>query len=84
MTIIGLAEPEREAVLRCVAAVLHLGNIQFVQGEVDDAAVPDTEESEAELAVVAELLEVRRGRLCGWLCGICKCPRLGSRHIPRI
>ena len=32
MSIVGIGEAEREAVLRTVAAVLHLGNITFASG----------------------------------------------------
>lgn len=57
MAIIGLGEEEREAVLRTVAAVLHLGNISFAAD--GDAAVLADQESADELGIVADLLQVR-------------------------
>ena len=54
----GLGEAEREAVLRTVAAVLHLGNIEFVHAPDEDAALGNAA-STAALAAVADLLEAR-------------------------
>lgn len=55
MTCIG--EEEREAVLRTVAAVLHLGNINFVNA-ADEGAAPRDSSATAALAAVADLLQV--------------------------
>eukprot|EP00884_Botryococcus_braunii_P001103 jgi/Botrbrau1/10994/Bobra.0234s0017.1 len=61
MAIIGLGEEEREAVLRTVAAVLHLGNIDFAAD--GDAAVLADQESADELGIVADLLQVDEAAL---------------------
>lgn len=50
-------EPEREAGLRTVAAVLHLGNITFV-GAADEGAIPKDNSAKAALVAVADLLQV--------------------------
>jgi myosin heavy subunit len=50
-------EAEREAVLRTVAAVLHLGNIIFV-GAADEGAAPRDNSAKAALSAVADLLQV--------------------------
>lgn len=54
----GLGEAEREAVLRTVAAVLHLGNIEFVPA-ADEGAALGNAASAAALAAVVDLLEAR-------------------------
>lgn len=56
---VGLGEAEREAVLRTVAAVLHLGNIQFAPA-ADEGAAPVGVASAEAIAAVADLLEARR------------------------
>ncbi|KAK9842297.1 hypothetical protein WJX81_005127 [Elliptochloris bilobata] len=62
MAIVGLGEGEREAVLRTVAAVLHLGNIEFAPA-ADEGAAPVGAASAAALSAVADLLEVGDGAL---------------------
>lgn len=57
MAIVGISEAEREAVLRTVAAVLHLGNITFVSAPDEGSALSGTAAKEA-LAAVADLLQV--------------------------
>lgn len=51
-------EAEREAALRTVAAVLHLGNITFI-GAADEGAMPKDNSAKAALVAVADLLQVR-------------------------
>ena len=70
MAIIGLSEQERDAVLRIVAAVLHLGNLGFRSGGSDDAAL-DGRESEEALNIIADLLQVNAVLTChgcGYAC----------------
>ncbi|KMT04856.1 hypothetical protein BVRB_7g170250 [Beta vulgaris subsp. vulgaris] len=56
MDIVGINEEEQEAIFRVVAAILHLGNINFVKGdEIDSSAIKD-ENSRFHLNVTAELL----------------------------
>lgn len=77
MAIIGLGEEEREAVLRTVAAVLHLGNINFAAD--GDAAVLADQDSADELGIVADLLQVRSWE-CLWdvSCGCGEVPARSS------
>ena len=48
----------QDAIFRIVAAVLHLGNIEFVKGEEDetDSSKPKDEKSHFHLKIAAELL----------------------------
>ncbi|KAM3714901.1 hypothetical protein ACJW31_01G368100 [Castanea mollissima] len=39
MEIVGINEEEQEAILRVVAAILHLGNINFPKGKEIDSSV---------------------------------------------
>jgi myosin-5 len=50
-------EEEREAVLRTVAAVLHLGNVTFIDA-ADEGAIPGSAAANGALAAVADLLQV--------------------------
>lgn len=70
MKVIGLDANEIEAVLRCVAAVLHLGNIGFVTAEnamADEAVVSPDETSIAGLHNAAALLGTTPEKLSGAL-----------------
>ncbi|XP_057468174.1 myosin-17-like, partial [Actinidia eriantha] len=56
MDIIGISEDEQEAIFRVVAAILHLGNIEFAIGkEIDSSAIKD--ETRFHLNMTAELLK---------------------------
>ncbi|KAL8170460.1 hypothetical protein V2J09_022264 [Rumex salicifolius] len=56
MDIVGISDHEQEAIFRAVAAVLHLGNVEFVKGkEIDSSAIKD-EKSRFHLNMTAELL----------------------------
>nr|DAD42073.1 TPA_asm: hypothetical protein HUJ06_000303 [Nelumbo nucifera] len=56
MDIVGISEEEQDAIFRVVAAILHLGNIDFIKGkEVDSSKVKD-EKSLFHLQTAAELL----------------------------
>lgn len=57
MKIIGLSEEDIDAVLRVVAAVLHLGNVTFARVDEDTAKL-EGGKAQAELVVVADLLGV--------------------------
>ncbi|XP_057535565.1 myosin-17-like [Amaranthus tricolor] len=55
MDIVGISEDEQEAIFRVVAAILHLGNVNFVKGdEIDSSAIKD-ENSRFHLNTTAEL-----------------------------
>ena len=46
----------QDAIFRVVAAVLHLGNIEFAKGKEIDSSVPKDEKSWFHLRTAAELL----------------------------
>ncbi|WVZ61388.1 hypothetical protein U9M48_011271 [Paspalum notatum var. saurae] len=45
----------QDAIFRVVAAILHLGNIEFVEGSEDDSSLPKDEKSQFHLKTAAEL-----------------------------
>ncbi|KAF7824450.1 myosin-12 isoform X1 [Senna tora] len=56
MDIVGISQDEQDAIFRVVAAILHLGNIDFIKGkEVDSSKLKD-EKSVFHLQTAAELL----------------------------
>ncbi|KAL5538691.1 hypothetical protein UlMin_045979 [Ulmus minor] len=55
MDIVGISEKEQDAIFRVVAAILHLGNIDFAKGEDNESAIVK-EESLFHLQMTAELL----------------------------
>ena len=57
MRIVGMKEQERDAVLQLVACVLHLGNIEFVCND-DDEAIPASDSAWTALSMASTLLEV--------------------------
>ncbi|OWM83071.1 hypothetical protein CDL15_Pgr011753 [Punica granatum] len=56
MDIVGISEEEQEAIFRVVAAILHLGNIEFAKGEEIDSSVIKDDKSRFHLNTTAELL----------------------------
>ncbi|XP_017426391.1 myosin-8 [Vigna angularis] len=58
MEVVGISSEEQDAIFRVVAAILHLGNIDFVKGveEVFDSCQPKDEKSYFHLKTAAELL----------------------------
>ncbi|KAL0015018.1 hypothetical protein SO802_002087 [Lithocarpus litseifolius] len=57
MDIVGISEEEQVAIFRVVAAILHLGNIDFAKGQEIDSSVIKDEKSRFHLNMTAELLE---------------------------
>ncbi|KAI4344563.1 hypothetical protein L6164_011775 [Bauhinia variegata] len=57
MDIVGISEEEQEAIFRVVAAILHLGNIEFAKGEEIDSSVIKDDKSRFHLNTTAELLK---------------------------
>ncbi|XP_042004370.1 myosin-17-like [Salvia splendens] len=57
MDIVGISEEEQEAIFRIVAAILHLGNIEFSKGKEIDSSVVKDEKSRFHLNTTAELLK---------------------------
>ncbi|KAL0426822.1 UNVERIFIED_CONTAM: Myosin-17 [Sesamum latifolium] len=57
MDIVGISEEEQEAIFKVVAAILHLGNIEFAKGKEIDSSVIKDEKSRFHLNTTAELLK---------------------------
>ncbi|XP_057535805.1 myosin-6-like [Amaranthus tricolor] len=55
MDVVGISPEEQEAIFRVVAAVLHLGNIEFTKGKEMDSSEPKDEKSLFHLQTAAEL-----------------------------
>ncbi|KAG4970205.1 hypothetical protein JHK85_036626 [Glycine max] len=71
MDVVGISEEEQEAIFRVIAAILHLGNIEFAKGEEIDSSVIRDEKSRFHLNVTAELLK-------------CDCKSLEDALIKRV
>ncbi|CAA7395580.1 unnamed protein product [Spirodela intermedia] len=56
MDIVGISAQEQDAIFRVVAAILHLGNIDFTKGKEIDSSIPKDEKSTFHLQMTAELL----------------------------
>ncbi|KAH9729023.1 Myosin-6 [Citrus sinensis] len=56
MDVVGISSDEQDAIFRVVAAILHLGNVEFAKGKEVDSSVPKDEKSQFHLKTVAELL----------------------------
>ncbi|XP_020576204.1 myosin-11-like isoform X2 [Phalaenopsis equestris] len=56
MEIVGISAQEQDAIFRVVAAILHLGNIDFAKGQEIDSSVIKDEKSKFHLKMTAELL----------------------------
>ncbi|KAH7690363.1 Myosin ATPase protein [Dioscorea alata] len=56
MDIVGISADEQDAIFRVVAAILHLGNIEFKEGAETDSSQPKDEKSLLHLRTAAELL----------------------------
>lgn len=50
-----LVHSSQDAIFRVVAAILHLGNIEFAKGKEIDSSVPKDEKSWFHLRTAAEL-----------------------------
>ncbi|KAK3148684.1 hypothetical protein QOZ80_3AG0207370 [Eleusine coracana subsp. coracana] len=55
MGIVGISSDEQDAIFRVVAAILHLGNVEFAEGSEADSSVPKDEKSQFHLRTAAEL-----------------------------
>ncbi|KAM1052126.1 hypothetical protein ACFX19_034171 [Malus domestica] len=56
MDIVGISAKEQEAIFRVVAAILHVGNIEFTKGSEVDSSVPKDDKAKFHLKMTAELL----------------------------
>ncbi|KAB5552541.1 hypothetical protein DKX38_009852 [Salix brachista] len=57
MDIVGISEEEQEAIFMVVAAILHLGNVEFAKGGEIDSSVIKDQKSRFHLNMTAELLK---------------------------
>lgn len=55
MDIVGISSDEQDAIFRVVAAILHLGNVEFSEGNEADSSVPKDDKSKFHLRTAAEL-----------------------------
>ncbi|KAL6611360.1 hypothetical protein ACP70R_039288 [Stipagrostis hirtigluma subsp. patula] len=55
MGIVGISSDEQDAIFRVVAAILHLGNVEFSEGSEADSSVPKDDKSRFHLSTAAEL-----------------------------
>ncbi|KAG0458638.1 hypothetical protein HPP92_021766 [Vanilla planifolia] len=55
MDIVGIMSDEQDAIFRVVAAILHLGNVEFTEGEEPDSSQPKDEKSLFHLNTAADL-----------------------------
>uniref|UniRef100_A0A0D9W1N6 Myosin motor domain-containing protein n=1 Tax=Leersia perrieri TaxID=77586 RepID=A0A0D9W1N6_9ORYZ len=55
MGIVGISSDEQDAIFRVVAAILHLGNVEFAEGSEADSSMPKDEKSQFHLRTAAEL-----------------------------
>uniref|UniRef100_A0A7N0USH1 Uncharacterized protein n=2 Tax=Kalanchoe fedtschenkoi TaxID=63787 RepID=A0A7N0USH1_KALFE len=55
MDVVGISSDEQDAIFRVVAAILHLGNVEFVKGEESDSSEPKDDQSRFHLKTASEL-----------------------------
>nr|XP_043626782.1 myosin-14-like isoform X1 [Erigeron canadensis] len=55
MGVVGINSDEQDAIFRVVAAILHLGNIEFSKGSEPDSSQPKDDQSRFHLETAAEL-----------------------------
>ncbi|CAL0309813.1 unnamed protein product [Lupinus luteus] len=55
MDVVGISSEEQDAIFRVVAAILHLGNVEFSKGKESDSSMPKDEKSRFHLETAAEL-----------------------------
>ncbi|XP_023898753.2 myosin-9 [Quercus suber] len=68
MEIVGISDKEQEAIFRVVAAILHLGNIEFAKGKEIDSSVPKDDKAKFHLKMTADLLMCNAEALEDALC----------------
>ncbi|XP_024985246.1 myosin-6-like [Cynara cardunculus var. scolymus] len=55
MDVVGISSDEQDGIFRVVAAILHLGNIEFAKGSEPDSSQPKDDQSRFHLTTAAEL-----------------------------
>ncbi|XP_027367065.1 myosin-6-like [Abrus precatorius] len=68
MDVVGISSEEQEAIFRVVAAILHLGNIEFTKGKEIDSSMPKDEKSWFHLQTASELFKCDAKALEDSLC----------------
>ncbi|XP_024988349.1 myosin-12-like isoform X1 [Cynara cardunculus var. scolymus] len=68
MDVVGISQEEQDAIFRVVAAILHLGNIEFMKGKEADSSKIKNEKSLYHLRTAAELLMCNEKSLEESLC----------------
>lgn len=68
MDVVGISLEEQDAIFRVVAAILHLGNIEFTKGEEGDSAEPKDDKSWFHLETAADLFMCDENALEESLC----------------
>ncbi|KAL0737075.1 hypothetical protein Bca4012_013285 [Brassica carinata] len=68
MEVVGISTEEQDAIFSVVAAILHLGNIEFAKGPEIDSSIPKDEKSLFHLKTAAELLSCDEKLLEDSLC----------------
>ncbi|KAL3622382.1 hypothetical protein CASFOL_033793 [Castilleja foliolosa] len=68
MDIVGINQDEQEAIFRVVAAILHLGNVEFVKGSESDSSKLKDAKASYHLQTAAELLMCNEKALEDSLC----------------
>ncbi|XP_075523822.1 myosin-6-like isoform X3 [Primulina tabacum] len=56
MDVVGISSDEQDAIFRAIAAILHLGNIEFAKASESDASQPKDDQSLFHLKTTAKLL----------------------------
>lgn len=68
MTIVGISEDEQEAIFRALAAILHLGNVDFSPGKEHDSSKIKDETSSFHLQMASDLFMCDVNLLLSSLC----------------
>ncbi|KAF8098341.1 hypothetical protein N665_0268s0010 [Sinapis alba] len=68
MDIVGISRDEQEGIFRTLAAILHLGNVEFSSGKEHDSSVVKDPESRIHLQMAADLFRCDANLLLASLC----------------
>ncbi|KAL1219567.1 Myosin-15 [Cardamine amara subsp. amara] len=68
MDIVGISHDEQEGIFRTLAAILHLGNVEFSSGREHDSSVVKDRESKLHLQMAADLFMCDANLLLASLC----------------
>ncbi|KAL0687024.1 hypothetical protein Bca4012_086701 [Brassica carinata] len=68
MDIVGISHDEQEGIFRTLAAILHLGNVEFSPGKEHDSSVVKDQESRIHLEMAADLFKCDPNLLLASLC----------------